>query len=118
MICFGGIITTVSASTEGLFYLMNFNDFGMSMITLFHLNIVNNWFVTCNMYCKVLGNSWPRVYFISWWAVAVLVMMNLVISFVMDIHSSVATDVEAEFKRRDYVITLRTKYETMGDLDR
>lgn len=110
MLCFGGVITTVTANQEGLFYLMNFNDFGMSMITLFHLNIVNNWFVTCNMFCRVMGTSWPRVFFIGWWSIAVLVMMNLVISFVMDIYSGVNNDITAEYKRREYVLSLKAKY--------
>ena len=52
-------ITTISSqvynnSTPALYYLMNFNDFGASIVTLFHIQIVNNWFVTCDMYCYVM----------------------------------------------------------------
>lgn len=85
---------------------MNFNDFGASLVTLFHIMIVNNWFITCNMYCFVFDSSWPKLFFIAFWTVTVLVMLNLVVSFVVDIYGNVSQEVEAEFKRRDYVIKL------------
>lgn len=85
-ICFGGRITEKNADMSGMFYLMNFNDQGSSIITLFHLSIVNNWYVTCNMFCAALHSSWPRLYFILWWATSVLVLQNLIIAFVMEIY--------------------------------
>ena len=54
----GGRITTKSEQTSdddipALHYLMAFNDFGQSMVTLFHIMVVNNWWVTCNMFIDV-----------------------------------------------------------------
>ena len=51
---FGGKITTQSSQVYDpniytLFYLMNFNDLGASYVTLFHIMIVNNWYVTVDM---------------------------------------------------------------------
>ena len=45
---FSGEITTVSVrsantSASNLYYLINFNDLWASMVTLFHVLVVNNW---------------------------------------------------------------------------
>jgi len=90
MLLWSGVITTISvkelSSLPTLYYLMNFNDFGASLITLFHIMVINNWFVTCDMYCFVSGNNWPRLYFVSFLTISVWIMLNLVISFVIDIY--------------------------------
>ena len=115
MLLFGGAITTVSQQigndfTPPLWYLMNFNDFAASCITLFHILIVNNWYVTCDMYCYVF-NSWlPRIFFVTFWILTVLIMLNIVIAFVLDVYHSVASDVEKEYIRRDYVKQFRRKF--------
>mgnify|MGYP002633200446 CR=1 FL=1 len=70
--------------------------------------VVNNWYVTCNMYCVVVNSTWPIAYFISFWGITVLVMLNLVISFVLEIYGNVSAEVEAEFKRREYVMKLQS----------
>ena len=82
---------------------MNFNDFGASLVTLFHIQIINNWFITCDMYMYVFESSWILLYFISFWMLANCIMINLVIAFVLDIYGNVSNEVEAEFKKRDYV---------------
>lgn len=89
---------------------MNFNDFGASIVTLFHIMIVNNWYLTCNMYCIVVGNNWPRVYFISFWFFTVLVLLNLVIAFVIEVYDSVSKESEEEFKRRKFLLDLSKKF--------
>ena len=100
MICFGGDIkvTSVFENKNELYYLMNFNDFGMSIITLFHLLVINNWFVTCDMYVQTIDKniSLIRLYFISFWVVAVLIFLNLLISMVIEIYSSVESTVDQE----------------------
>lgn len=69
---------------------MNFNDFGASIVTLFHIMIVNNWYVTCDMFCIVKENNFPRMFFVAFWVLTVLIMLNLVISFVLEIYSDTA----------------------------
>lgn len=94
---------------------MNFNDFGASLVTLFHIMVVNNWFITCDMICLVMGSIWPRVYFVLFWICTVLIMLNLVISFVIEIYESASSETEAEFKRREYVIKLREKFREIDE---
>lgn len=68
--------------------MMNFNDFPAALVTLFHIMVVNNWYVTANMYYYVMGNStWPIFFFMLFWVMTVLIMLNLVIAFVLDIYS-------------------------------
>ena len=57
-------------AVPNLYYLMNFNDFGASMLTLFHIMIVNNWYLTCNMYKDISQNVVPQIFFISFWVAA------------------------------------------------
>ena len=73
---------------------MNFNDFGASLVTLFHIMIVNNWYVTCDMICIVKNSGWPRTFFVAFWVLTVLIMLNLVISFVLEIYSDTAEGVD------------------------
>jgi len=93
MLMWAGKITTVSKQAEdptipSLYYLMNFNDFPSSLVTLFHIMVVNNWFITCNMYCDVVGSNYPQVFFILFWVVTVLIMLNLVIAFMIEIYDA------------------------------
>ena len=73
---------------------MAFNDFGQSMVTLFHVMVVNNWWMTCNMFIDVSGNNWPQLYFVSFWVLTVLIIFNLVISNVIEIYDEVETEVQ------------------------
>ena len=75
---------------------MNFNDYGSSLVTLFHQMIVNNWFVTVSMYTDIIGSTVAiRFYFVTFWMAIVLVQLNIVISIVLDIYGSVTEEVEA-----------------------
>ena len=58
--------------------------------------VVNNWYITCNMFCIVTNGIWPRVYFVSFWLAIVLIFMNLLISFVLEIYSDVSTSINKE----------------------
>ena len=104
----GGCITTKSEQTSdndipALYYLMAFNDFGQSMVTLFHIMVVNNWWVTCNMFIDVSQNNWPQLYFASFWVLTVLIIFNLVVSNVIEIYDEVETDVQQKFVRRNQI---------------
>ena len=102
MLVFGGKIniysTAIDDSVPGLYYLLNFNSFGAGMITMFHIMIVNNWFVTTKMYTNVFNSPAPRIFFISFWAIVVLIVLNIVVSIVLDIYDSVYDEVEEFFK--------------------
>jgi two pore calcium channel protein, plant len=107
MLLFAGAITTESAQKDNpaipaLYYLMNFNDFLSSMVTLFHIMVVNNWYITCDMLCTVKGNSWPIFFFVSFWILTVLIMLNIVIAFVLEIYSSVQGEIDRKYKITEY----------------
>ena len=102
---YSGKITTESVvytqiDAPYMYYLMNFNDFYASLMTLFHVIVINNWNNTTDMYCIVVGSNWPRVYFAFFWIIAVLNMFNLVISFVLEIYSSVGEEVEERITKQ------------------
>jgi hypothetical protein len=90
-----------------LYYLMNFNDFTAGMITLFHIMIVNNWFITCDMLCTIKGNSLPRLFFVAFWVLTVLIMLNLVISFILEIYSDTESKVEKTYTRNEWIRKLK-----------
>jgi len=97
-------------ATPPLYYLMNFNDFGASLVTLFQIMVVNNWYVTCNMYCYVCNSKWPILFFILFWIITVEIMVMLMISFVCEIYDSTSKEIQVEFKRRNYVIKLQQTF--------
>lgn len=94
MHAFSGLITESSAQVYNpgiptLYYLINFNDFATSMVTLFANMVVNNWWVMCTIFTDVTGSLWPRFYFISFFFIVDLVLINLVIAILLEIYSKV-----------------------------
>lgn len=92
---FGGVINLeavlmYSRETPAYYYLLNFNSFAASLVTLFHFMIINNWFITIQMYCDIT-DSWivPYVFFITFWCFVVLILLNVLISLILEIYSSV-----------------------------
>ena len=56
---YGGLINRdavfkMSPRSPPLYFLLNFNDYASSLVTLFHYMVINNWFVTIEMYQNVL----------------------------------------------------------------
>jgi two pore calcium channel protein len=70
-----------------LYIYMNFNDFGSGLVTLFQLLVVNNWFVTADMFATVT-NKYARVYFAVFYMLVVLIVMNLIVAFILDMFIS------------------------------
>lgn len=68
---------------------MNFNDFGASMLTLYPLMVVNNWFVIVQVYVDITGTRLVRLYFILFWFASVMVFLNIVVAFAIEVYSSV-----------------------------
>ena len=68
---------------------MNFNDLTSSWITLYTLIIVNNWFVIVDMYVDVAGTELVRLYFIIFYYFGVMVGINIVIAFAIDMFGAV-----------------------------
>lgn len=78
----GGCVTYENFETKGgsphFYYLLNFNDFGAAMVTLFQQMVVNNWFVVVQMFVNIKDNNtwdtfWIRAFFVSFWICMVLI---------------------------------------------
>ena len=52
-------------------------------MTLFELLVVNNWNVIMDQAVAV-SSDWARIYFISWFILAVMVMSNLIVAHILD----------------------------------
>ena len=86
---------------------MSFNDYGSSLVTLFHQMVVNNWFVTVGMLADITGHKVAtHFYFVTFWMAIVLVLLNIVIAIVLEIFGSVTNQVEAEMKTTKMQIQL------------
>ncbi|CAI2380053.1 unnamed protein product [Moneuplotes crassus] len=77
------------SSVPDIFVEMNFNDLGSSLLTLFALMVVNNWFLIVQVHVNVMGSKHARWFFIFFYFVSVVVMLNIVVAFVLDMYGSV-----------------------------
>jgi hypothetical protein len=88
------------------YYLMNFNDFPSAMVTLFVLMVVNNWFIIVGIFVDMSGSTmWTRLFFIVFYFLSVVVALNILIAFAIDMYSSVERlnqEVD-DFKERSFI---------------
>ena len=95
MIFFGGKIDFENETirnndaTPDIWALNNFNDFPNSYLVLFELTIVNNWMITAEMYVEAIHTNCVMIYFVSFYIIAVLVGMNILVCFAIDIYQSI-----------------------------
>lgn len=96
MYLWGGLVSldeeaiTNNDSTPDNWALNNFNDFTTSFVTLFELMVVNNWMITAEMYVNINGNNkWALLYFVAFYILAVLVGLNIVVCFAIDMYASI-----------------------------
>ena len=67
------------------YYANNFNDFASSLVVLWDVMIVNNWYVFLDKFSRDSNlHEWSKLYFISWWLVSVVICVNLFISLVLE----------------------------------
>jgi len=76
-------------SVPDTYYLDNFNDLGASFVTLFALMVVNNWYVIVQMYVDITGTKYTRLFFIAFYYLCVVIGLNIVIAFAIDMYSSI-----------------------------
>jgi hypothetical protein len=48
------------------------------------LLIVNNWFVIADGFAIAVGTKWARLFFIAFYAICVLICLNVVVAFALD----------------------------------
>lgn len=87
---FGGIVNAGNLKLEGTdlaeddYLLFNFNDYPNGMVTLFNLLVMGNWQVWMQSYKDLTGTSWTYAYFVSFYLITILLLLNLVIAFVLE----------------------------------
>ncbi|CDW71336.1 two-pore calcium channel [Stylonychia lemnae] len=96
MLMFGGKVRTDSPqirnndSTPDLYSLNNFNDMISSYVTLFELMVVNNWYISTEMYVNISGgNNFVLLYFVTFYNWGVLVGLNIIVAFAIDMYGAV-----------------------------
>ena len=79
---------TDDASVPHDYLLMNFNDFEAATTTLFALTVVNNWqFIAAEYVSFYDGNQFVLIYFILFYLGSVVIIFNIFIAVVLDMHS-------------------------------
>jgi hypothetical protein len=117
MFLFGGKIELntpaikYDTSVPNDFVLMNFNDILSAFVTQFALVIVNNWYVTVNVNTVAAGSNWYRIYFFIFYYFGVLVGVNILVSFAIDMYSAVSRLDEVKTVNERFLISLARKYE-------
>ncbi|GAV70418.1 Ion_trans domain-containing protein/EF_hand_5 domain-containing protein [Cephalotus follicularis] len=87
---FGGIVNAGNAKLkdtdlyEDDYLLFNFNDYPNGMVTLFNLLVMGNWHIWMQSYKELTGTSWTVSYFVSFYVITVLLLLNLVVAFVLE----------------------------------
>ena len=86
---------------------MNFNDLMMSMVTLFALIVVNNWYLIVAMCVELKGgHTIYRLYFIVFYYFGVIIGLNMVIAFAIDMYAAVSRLEEQKDRNKNYLLLL------------
>ena len=91
----GGLIIQPNFHSEdsipnNLYYLVNFNDLGSSLATLYAFMIINNWpAITDTMVGAAGGAVWPRIYFMIFYIIVQWIVLNIIIAMMLEIFDNV-----------------------------
>mgnify|MGYP003978619159 CR=1 FL=1 len=93
-------INEVKLSSYGLnrYYMNTFDNIYSTFMTLFELMVVNNWNIIMEGYVACTNSEWTRLYFIVWFIVSVVVVMNVCAGFVIDAYSLLKPKMKEEVK--------------------
>ncbi|XP_052230503.1 two pore calcium channel protein 1-like isoform X2 [Dreissena polymorpha] len=72
-----------SNTSQGFYYLNNFNNIFLSGVTLFTLTAENNWNINMEGYAHSYS-EWTRIYFMTFYLV-MMVVMDIVVAFVLEV---------------------------------
>lgn len=62
----------------------NFNDLTHALVTLFEIQIINNWNLTVEGFTVAMKAHWPRVFFVCFFFCTVVVLMNVVVALLLE----------------------------------
>ena len=86
-----------------LYALLNFNDLYSGMLTNFAILVSNNWNSFTDMFSAFKGNNWPRFYFGFFFMLSIMVFLNIVISFIMEIYEVTLEKLDAKAEKMENV---------------
>ena len=66
------------------YFAYNFHDFAASLVLLWNVMVVNNWYVFLDAFSRAT-TKWSQLYFVAWWLVSVIVTINLFVSLVLEV---------------------------------
>lgn len=124
---FGGLVNSGNPRLEATdlydndYTFFNFNDYPNGMVTLFNLLVMGNWQVWMQSYTELAGTSWALAYFISFYLITVLLLLNLVVAFVLEAFFAELDEPEEdkttlERKDRRHRIGIKTRSRTVDIL--
>ncbi|KAJ0113081.1 hypothetical protein Patl1_02249 [Pistacia atlantica] len=124
---FGGIVNVGNTKVEETdladddYLLFNFNDYPNGMVTLFNLLVMNNWQDWMQSYKELTGTSWTLLYFISFYLINVVLLLNLIVAFILEAFFA-ELECEEDDKdgrskeRRRYVVGAKTRSQRVDRL--
>ena len=127
VLLFGGLINSDPESVyserlkgtefdESDFWANSFNDHCSAFVTLFELLVVNNWTVTCDGFAAASNSKLTRLFFVLFHLIGVVVINNLVISFVVEAFMTEYSAAGSRSKRRsnttDRGVTVSSQHAT------
>ncbi|XP_048578935.1 two pore channel protein 2-like [Nematostella vectensis] len=65
------------------YFANNFDDFAAALVNLWDIMIVNNWHVFLKAYEKLV-NPWAQLYFLAWYLVSVIMIINLFVALILE----------------------------------
>ena len=104
---YGGIITLDNLEIIGnaggneLYYQLNFNDSMSGMMTLFCILASNNWNSFVTIFAVVDGSNGPYYFLSIYFILSIMVMLNIVVSFIMEIYTVVLDDAKPKYDKLD-----------------
>ena len=69
------------------YHALNFDSFYRAMVTLFSQLVVNNWPIVMEG-AVAATNAWAHLYFISFYLICVLCVLNVLVAFLLDAYQS------------------------------
>ncbi|CAF0799248.1 unnamed protein product [Rotaria sp. Silwood1] len=79
----------ICGTYEQLEYWPNgFDDFFSSIVTLYNIMIVNQWFVFVNGFRSATNTKWSELYFIFWYLFVTTIGLNICLALSGDIHDA------------------------------
>ena len=71
------------------------------------LLVSNNWNTITDLFCYVSGATWwPRVYFCSFFFLVALIILNIIISFVLEVYDALGSEIGTQLQKERNILKL------------